>query len=126
LLGRGGVGALDGLRPVTTPGDLRAAIAEVRSVHCEAALADYVIDLADATRAHPEVRIGASPRASIALLHAAQAHAVIAGRGFVAPDDVKAVAVPSLAHRLLLAGGPDIHTAATVVRGVLERVPVPR
>ena len=126
LLGRGGVGGLDALLPVTTPADLRAAIAEVRSVHCEAALAEYVVDLAEVTRTHPEVRIGASPRASIGLLHAARAHAVMAGRGFVTPDDVKAVAVPALAHRLLLVGGPDIHTAATVVRGVLERVPVPR
>ena len=126
LLGRGGAGALEELRPVTTPDELRAAIAEVHRVHCDAEIAGYVIDLAAATRADPDVRIGASPRASIALLRAAQARAVITGRGFVAPDDVKAVAVPSLAHRLILAGGPDTDTAAAVVRGAVERVPVPR
>ena len=126
LLGRGGAGALEGLAPVTTPEVLEAAIAEVHGVHCEPEIAGYVIDLAAATRAHADVRIGASPRASIAVLHAARAHAVISGRGFVAPDDVKAVAVPALAHRLILAGGPDLHTAATVVRGALDRVPVPR
>ncbi len=126
LLGRGGVAVLEGLGPVTTPEELKAAIGEVRAVHCDAEIAGYVIDLAAATRTNPDVRIGASPRASIALLHAAQAHAVISERGFVAPDDVKAVAVPSLAHRLILASGPDTDTAATIVRGALERVPVPR
>ena len=126
LLGRGGVSALEGVRPVTTPEELNAAIAEVHGVHCEREIAGYVIDLAAATRAHADVRIGASPRASIAVLQAARAHAAIDGRGFVAPDDVKAVAVPALAHRLILAHGPDLDTAATVVRCALEQVPVPR
>jgi len=126
LLGKGGVGALEDLRPVTTPGELGIAIAEVRAVHCDPEIAGYVSDLAAATRADPDVRIGASPRASIALLHAAQAHAVTADRGFVAPDDVKAVAVAALAHRLFLTGGPDTDAAGAVVRSALQRVPVPR
>jgi MoxR-like ATPase len=126
LLGRGGVGALERLGPVTTPEELQTAIGDVHGVHCDAEVAGYVVDLAAATRADPDVRIGASPRASIALLHAAQAHAVTNERGFVAPDDVKAVAVPSLAHRLILAAGPATGTAAAAVRAALERVPVPR
>ena len=126
LLGRGGIGALEELRPVTTPEELSLAIAEVRDVHCDPQVAGYVVDVAAATRADPDVRIGASPRASLALLHAAQAHAVTAARAFVAPDDVKAVAVPALAHRLLLSGGPDTEAAGAVVRTALQRVPVPR
>jgi len=126
LLGRGGVGVLERLRPVTTPEELQAAIGDVHGVHVDAEVAGYVVDLAAATRADPDVRIGASPRASIALLHAAQAHAVVNERGFVTPDDVKAVAVPSLAHRLIVAAGQGTDTAAALVRGALEQVPVPR
>ena len=126
LLGRGGVETLETLTPVAEPATLRAAVAAVRKVHCDPAVADYIVELSAAVRAHPEVRLGASPRASIALLHAAQAQAVLAGRSFVSPDDVKLVAAPSLAHRLVLSGGPDLHAAGALVRALLERVPVPR
>jgi MoxR-like ATPase len=126
LLGRGGLQALDRLELVAGIEELRDAIATISRVHCSPEVADYIVDLGAATRAHPEVRLGASPRASLALLAAAQAHAVVSGRDYVAPDDVKAVAVAVLAHRLILAGGPD-HTGGTVVaRAVLDRVPVPR
>jgi uncharacterized protein (DUF58 family) len=85
-------------------------------------VADYIVDLGAATRAHAEVRLGASPRASLALLHSAQAHAVVSGRHYVAPDDVKAVAAAVLAHRLILAGGPDRVGGTAVVRAVLDLV----
>ncbi|HUR23577.1 MAG TPA: MoxR family ATPase [Acidimicrobiales bacterium] len=126
LLGRGGTDSLTEMAPVCDPGRLHTAIAEVRSTHCEPAVADYIVDLATALRSHPEVRLGASPRASITLMHAAQAQAVMSGRSFVSPDDVKSVAAAVLSHRLVLSGGPDLHAAATLVRGVVERVPVPR
>ncbi len=126
LLGRGGVGSLHDLAPVTGVDELRAAIAAVRAVHCDPAVADYVVELSSALRSHPEVRVGASPRASLSLLGAARAQAVLAGRSFVTPDDVKLVASASLAHRLILSGGPDLHAATALVRSVLERVPVPR
>ena len=126
LLGHGGVDSLADLVPVCDPTRLHAAIAEVRSTHCDPAVADYIVDLATAVRSHPEVRLGASPRASITLLHAARAQAVMSARGFVSPDDVKSVAAPVLSHRLVLSGGPDLHAAATLVRGVVDRVPVPR
>jgi MoxR-like ATPase len=126
LLGTGGMDALDRLAPVAGIAELKDAVATIRRVHCSPPVAEYVVDLGAATRAHAEVRLGASPRASLALLHAAQAHAVVSGRDYVAPDDVKAVAVAVLAHRLILAGGPDRACGAAVVRTVLDRVPVPR
>ncbi|HZT64739.1 MAG TPA: MoxR family ATPase [Acidimicrobiales bacterium] len=126
LLGSGGVDALDQLEPVADLAQLRAALAAVRRVHCSEAVADYVIDLAEATRGDPEVRIGASPRASLALLHAGQAHALLAARDYVSPDDVKAVALAALAHRVVLHAGGDLRSAASVVESVLTRVPVPR
>ncbi|MDP9404951.1 MAG: MoxR family ATPase [Actinomycetota bacterium] len=126
LLGHGGVDSLGELEAVIDPRGLRAAVAEVRSTHCAPAVADYIVDLSTAVRAHPEVRLGASPRASITLLHAARAQAVMGGRSFVSPDDVKSVAAAVLSHRLVLSGGPDLHAAATLVRSVVDRVPVPR
>src|SRR4029077_12050589 len=92
LSGAGGVDALELITPVTTPEELIATMAAVRSVHCAHSVLDYVIDVADATRSHPGVVLGASPRASLGLLHAAQAHATVMGRDFVSPADVKAVA----------------------------------
>ena len=126
LLGHGGVEHLDDVAPVTDPARLRDAIAAVRHVHCEPALADYIVELVSTLRSSPDVRLGPSPRASIGLLHAARAQAVLGGRHFVSPDDVKAVAASSLAHRLVLSGGPDLRAATNLVRATLERVPVPR
>ena len=126
LLGVGGADHLHELSSVTSAEQLRGAIARVADVHCAPAIADYIVDIGAATRSHPDVRLGASPRASLALLHSAKAVAVLQGRGFLTPDDVKALVVPVLAHRLVLNGGPDIHAATTILRSVVERVPVPR
>jgi MoxR-like ATPase len=126
LLGSGGAEALDRLEPVADIAGLRDAVATVRRVYCSPSVADYVVELAAATRAHPEVRLGASPRASLALLQAARAHAIVSGRDYVAPDDVKAVAIAGLAHRFVLAGGGDRPAGIAVVRAALDRVPVPR
>jgi MoxR-like ATPase len=125
LLGTGGTGALAGLAAVTDPTSLARAQAIVRHLHCEPAVADYVIDVADATRQHPDVVIGASPRCTLGLLHSARAHAAVAGRTYVTPDDVQAVARATLAHRLVLAGGPDLHASGSLVNQLLERLPVP-
>ena len=125
LLGHGGADVLDELEPVTDPTALARAQASVRAVHCRPEVADYVIDVAEATRRHPDVTIGASPRASLGLLHAAQAHAVVAGRAFVTPTDVQAVAPAALAHRLILSGGPDLHGGAALVTALLEDISVP-
>jgi MoxR-like ATPase len=91
------------------------------------ALQRYVVALADATRKHPDVYLGASPRASIMLLRASRALAASDGRDYVIPDDVKSLVVPVMAHRLLLS--PDAtmsgRTPATVLTELLEEVPVP-
>lgn len=126
LLGVGGVPSLDDLAPVTDGPGLRDALAEVRRVHCETTVADYVVAVSEATRGHPDIVLGASPRASLGLLHAAQAHAAIDARSYVTPDDVKAVAPASLAHRMILGGGPDLRSATAVIHSLLGEVPVPR
>ncbi|MCU1426944.1 MAG: ATPase [Actinomycetia bacterium] len=126
LAGRGGVDALDAIEPVTTPDALAAAITSTRHVHCAASVIDYVLDVAGATREHPDVVIGASPRASLGLLHAAQAYATVVGRDFVSPDDVKAVAPHAMAHRLVLSSGTDVPHAARIMRDIIAAIAAPR
>jgi MoxR-like ATPase len=126
LSGRGGPDALDDVQPVTSPAVLAGAVQRVRQVHCAASVVDYVLDVAAATRTHPEVLIGASPRASLGLLHCAQAHATVAGRDFVSPDDVKAVAPHALAHRIVLSNGVDTPAAMRVLHEIVAHVATPR
>ena len=99
----------------------------VRGVHVDDAIVEYVVALATATRDHADVLLGASPRAMVALTHAAQGHAALRGRAFVLPDDVKAVASSALAHRIVsrTRGSVASGTGRDVVRDLLERVPVP-
>jgi MoxR-like ATPase len=99
----------------------------VRSVHVEEPIVDYVVSLAKASRDHGDVLLGASPRAMVSLTRVAQAHAVMQGRAFALPDDVKAMASSVLAHRLVPRGRGTVAsgTARDVVRELLERVPVP-
>jgi MoxR-like ATPase len=125
LMGQGGSALLDDLAAVTDPAALARAQAIVQQLHCEPSVADYVIDVAEATRHHPDVVIGASPRCTLGLLHSARAHAALAGRTYVTPDDVQAVARATLAHRLVLAGGPDLHAASGLVDELLAKLPVP-
>jgi len=118
---------LDTLRPVADARRVHAMVEAIRRVHVGPEVRQYCVELVGATRRLPELRLGASPRATLQLVRAARAHAALAGRGFVVPDDVQAVAVPVLAHRLLL--GPDAVTsrrsAPDLVRGLLARHAVP-
>ncbi len=125
LLGAGGEDALADLTPVSDPVALASAMATVRRIHCDPSVADYVISVANATRTSPDVSIGASPRASLALLHAAQAHALLDGRGYVVPDDVKRLAVPVLAHRLMLRDPATLREAQAFLVALVDGVPVP-
>jgi MoxR-like ATPase len=99
----------------------------VENVHVEESLGYYIVDLAVATRSAPGVQVGASPRGSLALLKLARCRAALAGRDFATPDDVKAVAVPALAHRLTLR--PELwverRRSDDIVRELLEQVPTP-
>ena len=99
-----------------------------RRVHAETEIHHYTVALCRATRTHGKVVLGASPRASLADLQASKAHAVVSGRSFVTPDDVQAVAIPVLAHRLVLVpdleGDEEIRQA--VVKDTLSKVPYSR
>ncbi len=104
-----------------------AAIAEVRASHVDRGVCEYAARLAAATRGHPAVRFGASPRGSIALVRAGQGLAATAGRAYVTPDDIKDVAIPVLAHRLVLTAEAELgrRGADEIVREVLDAVPAP-
>jgi MoxR-like ATPase len=123
----GGTYALAELRPVCTPQEWRAAQKATDSVPVHEAVAAYAVELCRASRTAPGVHLGASPRAAIWLLRAAQAHAVLNARGYVVPDDVKAVAVACLAHRILtVEADADAGHAAAVIGELLETTPAPR
>ncbi|GGI04907.1 AAA family ATPase [Egicoccus halophilus] len=117
-----------GVSPVADAGALLAAREAVRTVRVEAAVRDYVVALARATRDAPAVQLGVSPRGTTMLLHAAKAWAWLAGRAYLTPDEVKAVAKPTLRHRLHLRPEAELDgmSADTVLDGVLASVPVPR
>jgi MoxR-like ATPase len=117
----------DDLPAVVDPATLQQAIAEVRALHVAPAIADYAVRLAEATREHSALRYGASVRGSIALIRAARAVAAVDGRGYVTTDDVKGVAVPVLAHRLVRTAEAELHQRGTagIVAEVLAAVPVP-
>ena len=118
---------LEAIAPVTDAGEVRDMIDVVRQVYVAPAIDAYVVDLVAATRSHPQVRLGASPRAALHLLRAARASAALAGRGHVLPDDVQRLAGPVLAHRLVLT--TDAHLSRTsaedIVTEIVARVPLP-
>jgi len=118
---------LDGLEPVAAGADAIALADEAKEIFVEESLNRYVVALLRATRGDSRLYLGASPRAGIALLRVAKARALAAGRAFLEPDDVKAVAVPVLAHRLILA--PEARssglTGERIVQETLEKTPVP-
>ncbi|WP_025852976.1 AAA family ATPase [Paenibacillus ehimensis] len=100
---------------------------EARSVHVDDTIKQYIVQLTTATRTHPDVSLGASPRASVALMRASQAQAFLKGRSYVIPDDVKELAVPVLAHRLTLAPSALLsgRQAEALVASVVAGAPVP-
>src|SRR5512138_1097583 len=117
-----------GVRPVGTPADVLAMRRAVAEILLEEPIVDYVVDLVRATRGRPALLAGASPRAANMLATSARARAAIQGRAFVIPDDVKALALPVLRHRVVLAPGAEVEgqTADAVVRRVVEEVEAPR
>ncbi len=117
---------IDDLAEVAGVDELRELQDQVREIYVDSAISDYIVRVVNATRNHPDIYLGASPRGSLALYRAGQAYAALAGRDYVIPDDIKTLAVPALAHRLI------VKTAATVrdvdstliVRELLDSVPV--
>jgi MoxR-like ATPase len=118
---------LDDLSSVSDAQGVSEMVLMARDVHVAQALQQYIVALTGASRRHPDVYLGASPRASIMLLRAARAMAASDGRDYVIPDDVKGLVAPVLAHRLLVA--PDAamngRTPQMVLRQVLDEVPIP-
>ncbi len=119
---------LDRLEPVLDPDTLLALQQTAAHISIEDSVADYLLALVEATRCHPSVRLGVSPRGALAFLAVARGRALLHNRDFVTPDDVKTLAAPALAHRLMLhwqtasAG----RNKAAVVQEILQQVVVPR
>jgi MoxR-like ATPase len=119
---------VDRLQPVLSAAEVTTLQSRVRSVRVEPSVADYVLDIVDATRDHEEFTVGASPRAGIALYRAAQAQALVTGRDFATPDDVKSLAPAVLAHRVILRGtapGAAGERAGELIDAILEATAVP-
>lgn len=118
---------LDALTATLTLEELLALQEVARSVHVDPRVQRYIVELVSETRKHPQIEVGASPRGSLGLIHAAQAHAALQGRSFVLPDDVKKLAPAVLAHRLVLTPESRARGIADteVVADLLNRIPVP-
>ena len=116
------------LSPVLGSDQLVELVAQARRVHLSPAVRDYVLDLTQATRQHPALSVGASPRAGLSLVRAARALALVAGRDFVMPDDIQRLAVPALAHRVVVAPPSALSgvSAVAVIGDLVYRVPVPQ
>lgn len=117
---------VDQLQPVLEPADVVALQTSTRAIRVEPLVAEYLLDVIHGTREHPDVNLGASTRAALAFYRACQALACVDGRDYVTPDDVKELAVPVLAHRLMTRawdqGGRD--DAAPIVRDIVSKIPV--
>ncbi|MEW2354165.1 MoxR family ATPase [Spirillospora sp. NPDC029432] len=119
---------LSAVQPVAGASDLAAGRAAVRTVHLDPKVAAYVVDLCRATRQSPSLALGVSPRGATALLATSRAWAWMSGRDYVTPDDVKALARPTLRHRVQLRPEAELEGATTdgVLEGILSHVPAPR
>jgi MoxR-like ATPase len=117
---------IDELAEVAAVDELRTMQVGVREIYVDSAVSDYIVRLVNATRVHRDIYLGASPRGSLALFRAGQAYAALAGRDYVIPDDIKTLAVPALAHRLIVKTAATVRDVdpALIVRELLEAVPV--
>jgi MoxR-like ATPase len=118
---------IDEIEQVVSVGELLTAQEQVKEIHVDDLVKKYIIELVALTRDHPDAYLGASPRGSLTLYKTAQAWAAIDGRDFVIPDDVKSLAVASLAHRIIVSPSARIKDVdpRAVVEDVLQSVPVP-
>jgi MoxR-like ATPase len=115
------------LPAVITGDDVVALQATVRAIKVDDSLADYLLDLIEATRDHSDIQLGVSTRAALSLYRAAQAHALVTGRGYVVPDDIKSLAVPVLAHRLLVRRSRSTSgdAAEQAIASIAQHTPLP-
>src|SRR5579859_1573199 len=117
---------LDDLAQIMTAEELLLIQEQVRSVHVEPSIREYIVAIANATRSHPNIYLGVSPRGSLALFRAAQAFAAMRGRGYVIPDDIKFLAKPTLAHRIIVTPSARVRaiTSTAILEEILQTVPV--
>ncbi len=117
---------LDEIDVVASVGDLTDMQDGIREIYVDATVADYIVRLVNATRSHPDVYLGASPRGSLALYRAGQAFAALSGRDYVIPDDIKLLAEPALAHRLIIKTSASIRDVdqGAIVRELLDSIPI--
>jgi MoxR-like ATPase len=127
LATHGTVSTLDDISSVTDAAGVGRMIEAAREVYVADSLRRYIVEIAEATRRHPDVYLGASPRATIMLLRASRAFAASDGRDFVTPDDLKALVAPVVAHRLIVSADAAMsgRGAEAVLAQVLDEVPVP-
>jgi MoxR-like ATPase len=127
LAGGGAESFVDDLPVVTSAAEVASLVAYAGQLYVAPPVQDYIVSVASATRSVPGIRLGASPRASVALLRAARSRAAAVGRAFVTPSDVKELAVPVLAHRIILTPDAELRdrTATDLVAEALAGVPVP-
>ena len=127
ILRGGGTATAESLAPVLSAADVMDLQDQVERVRADDAVLDYLMALVAATRKAPLLRLGVSPRGSLALLRAARARALTDGREFLVPDDLKALAVPALAHRVLLRSAPGAEVDGDAIIGAIaDATPVPR
>ncbi len=123
---QGAAQQLRSLRPVVSKEEILGMIDAVRSVYIATALKSYLVDIAEASRRHPGIELGLSPRATLQLAAATRAHSAARGRSYATPDDVKAVGVATLAHRIMVKTDRGAHLLPEdAIREVFEAVPVP-
>jgi len=127
LATHGVASTLEDISPVTDAPGVAEMILQTRQVHVAPAVRRYIVDIVDASRKHPDVYLGASPRASIMLLRAARAYAAAEARDFVIPDDVKVLARPVLSHRVIVTADAVMsgRSVDAVLNELLHEVPVP-
>jgi MoxR-like ATPase len=118
---------IEQIAPVVDTADVRLLQETAKKVYVDGLVKQYIVALVEATRRHSSIYLGASPRGSLALFRASQARAMLHGREFVLPDDVKALAGPALAHRTLLTSAGQSHGSSSreIITGILETIPVP-
>ena len=118
---------IDALEAVTGPDEIISMQAAVKDIYVDPLIKQYIVSIVDATRKHGSVYLGASPRGSLALYRTCQARALLDGRDFVLPDDVKELAYATLGHRIIIAPSARVKnaTAKEVVEQTLDRIPVP-
>jgi len=120
--------AEDDLAPVTDPDELDRAISHIDEVSVVRSIDEYIVQIANATRSHPDLRLGVSTRGTLTMLRVARAFAATDDRDYVTPDDVKAVAAPVFAHRMALTAEAELRGARleNVLADIIDEIPVPR